>query len=167
MIHKFLKSFLHLLRRTKRGTRSVGFFAKGPPRGSGWTRIFLKMFHFFLKISQNVPFFSQNLHVAKERANTKVKGGMPKKMNFSQNFSKCSTFFSKCHFFSQNVPFVPKMFPIIFSKSSHCFLKFFHCFLKFFHFFLKFFNFFLKMFQLFLKTFSFQIHTKKNQNILG
>ena len=76
------------------------------------------MFHFFLKSSQNVPFFSQNFHVAKERANTKVKGGMPKKMKFSQNFSKCSIFFSKCHFCLKMFPFVPKMFPIIFSNSS-------------------------------------------------
>ena len=125
VIHKFLKSFLHLLRRTTRGTRSVGFFAKGPPRGSGWTRTFLKMFHFFLKISQNVPFFSQNLHVAKERANTKVKGGMPKKMKFSQNFSKCSIFFSKCHFFLKMFHLFPKcsplfsqILPIVFSNSS-------------------------------------------------
>ena len=83
------------------------------------------MFHFFLKISQNVPFFSQNLHVAKERANTKVKGGMPKKMKFSQNFSKCSIFFSKCHFFLKMFHLFPKcsplfsqILPIVFSNSS-------------------------------------------------
>ena len=60
VIHKFLKSFWHLLRRTKRGTRSVGFFRKGLSQRSDWTRIFLKMFNFFSKysfFSQNVPFF--------------------------------------------------------------------------------------------------------------
>ena len=72
VIHKFLKSFWHLLRRTKRGTRSVGFFTKGSPSvliGPGFfskcsiffskcsiffskcSFFFLKMFHFFLKRS--------------------------------------------------------------------------------------------------------------------
>ena len=60
----FSQKFLTLAQARKKGrTRSVGFFTKGPPRGSGCTRI-------FLKISQNVPFFSQK-------------------------FSKCSIFFSK------------------------------------------------------------------------
>ena len=166
VIHKFLKSFLHLLRRTKRGTRSVGFFAKGPlPEVLVGPGFFSKCSIFSQNFSK-CSIFSQNLHVAKERANTKVKGGMPKKMKFSQNFSKCSIFFSKCHFFSkcsicsQNVP--------------HYFLKFFPLFsqiLPLFSQILPFFSqilqFFLKMFQLFLKTFSFQINTKKIQNILG
>jgi hypothetical protein len=124
------------------------------------------MFHFFLKISQNVPFFSQNLHVAKERANTKVKGGMPKKMKFSQNFSKCSIFFSKCHFFLKMFHLFPKcsplfsqILPIVFSNSSIVFSNS--------SIFSQILQFFLKMFQLFLKTFSFQINTKKNSKYPG
>ena len=112
MIHKFLKSFLHLLRRTKRGTRSVGFFAKGPlpevlvgpgffSKCSIFFSKFLKMFHFFLKTSMW------------QRKGQILKGGMPKKMKFSQNFSKCSIFFSKCSICSQNVPhYFLKFFPL-------------------------------------------------------
>ena len=124
MIHKFLKSFLHLLRRTKRGTRSVGFFAKGPlpevlvgpgffSKCSIFFSKFLKMFHFFLKTSMW------------QRKGQILKGGMPKKMKFSQNFSKCSIFFSKCHFFLKMFHLFPKcsplfsqILPIVFSNSS-------------------------------------------------
>jgi hypothetical protein len=49
--------------------------------------------------------------MAKERANTKVKGRMPKKMKISQNFSKCSIVSQNVPFSSQNVPFFSQNVP--------------------------------------------------------
>ena len=72
--------------RAKTGSRSVRFFTKGStifffapdlsqkyPGFFKSTRIFLKMFH-----------FSQNVQMAKERANTKVNGRIPKNCVISQ-----------------------------------------------------------------------------------
>jgi hypothetical protein len=78
---EFSQKFSRLLRRAKRGTRSVKFFTKGSPRvlvGPS-TRIFLTGF------SQTVP-FSRKVQVAKERANTKVtkRKDAKKNMKFSQ-----------------------------------------------------------------------------------
>ena len=111
LIQEFLKSMWPLLRRAKRGTRSVGFFTKGSPRVLVGPRFFSKC-SFFLKMfnfSSKCSFFSQKVQVAKERAKTKVKGRMPKKLKLSQNvpcFSQNAPFCSQnVPFCSQNVPF--------------------------------------------------------------
>ena len=94
--------------------------------------------------------FSQKFHVAKERANTKVKGRMPKKMKISQNVPCVS---QNVPFCSQKVPFVPKMLPLFsqilpfFSNSSIVFSRCSSCFSK--------------------HYFSFQINTKKNSKYPG
>ena len=115
------QKFSHLLRRTKRGTRPVGFFRKGPPRA--WLDPYVSQKYpdvsqKYPVFSQNVPFFPRKVHVAKERANTKVKGRMPQRKTqkyqvFFQNsriFSKCFIFFGMFNF-SQNVHCVLKGFP--------------------------------------------------------
>ena len=123
------QKFSHLLRRTKRGTRPVGFFRKGPPRA--WLDPYVSQKYPGLSqkypvFSQNVPFFPRKVHVAKERANTKVKGRMPQRKTqkyqvffkiagFSQNasFFWNVQFFSKCSLCPERVP---KIKTLTFSK---------------------------------------------------
>ena len=119
LIQEFLKSMWPLLRRAKRGTRSVGFFTKGSPRVLVGPRFFSKC-SFFLKMfnfSSKCSFFSQKVQVAKERAKTKVKGRMPKKnKTFSKCSIKCSILFSKCSIWFSKCSIVFSKCSIVFSK---------------------------------------------------